>query len=561
MLYLITKALSASWQIRLWFFLSIYAIILVSCSGNEKEVKTVKVSAPQDLEKEVANELAVFITKDSIITIDSVPLTCYRYFNSTYGTSLNWFKGAKLNAKGDSLYNCLLWSQYYGLNPYHYHILPIKANIDSISSGKDFINVTALVKADLLLSDAYYLMGAHLNKGRFYTDSLLLQTNFSKLDKGWDSVLKVGYQTGNIKAAFDSLEPKFYNYRMLKKELANILNDPDLFNLDSIPFVSQKDSVIKRQLIVKSLLKQGFYDTTGTANDSIRLAKALNKLQKKWFIQPDGKIGRYTTQALSYNREKIIKQICMAMERWRWESKFPERYAFINIPAFWLTVFEKDTVVMQSAIVCGKPENQTPILKSKIDHMLIYPYWNVPVSIATKEILPAVQRDTTYIRRKNFEVLGAGNKVLDYTKIPWRKYTKDYLPVRFRQRIGEENSLGVVKFNFTNPYGVYLHDTNSKRYFKTSSRAQSHGCIRLEHFTEFADFLVRDDSVHYTHDSLQVYFAKQEQRKIKLKKPLPIYTRYYTAQADSTGLKLYIDVYRKDEEMMKLIYGAINDKR
>jgi murein L,D-transpeptidase YcbB/YkuD len=454
-----------------------------------------------------------------------------------------------------------LWSQYYGLNPYHYHILPIKANIDSISSGKDFINVTALVKADLLLSDAYYLMGAHLNKGRFYTDSLLLQTNFSKLDKGWDSVLKVGYQTGNIKAAFDSLEPKFYNYRMLKKELANILNDPDLFNLDSIPFVSQKDSVIKRQLIVKSLLKQGFYDTTGTANDSIRLAKALNKLQKKWFIQPDGKIGRYTTQALSYNREKIIKQICMAMERWRWESKFPERYAFINIPAFWLTVFEKDTVVMQSAIVCGKPENQTPILKSKIDHMLIYPYWNVPVSIATKEILPAVQRDTTYIRRKNFEVLGAGNKVLDYTKIPWRKYTKDYLPVRFRQRIGEENSLGVVKFNFTNPYGVYLHDTNSKRYFKTSSRAQSHGCIRLEHFTEFADFLVRDDSVHYTHDSLQVYFAKQEQRKIKLKKPLPIYTRYYTAQADSTGLKLYIDVYRKDEEMMKLIYGAINDKR
>ncbi len=551
-------ALFAKLRIRLCFF-TLITFFLFSCNG-EKEVKTVNVSAPQDLQKEISAQLSELITKDSIITVDSVSLTCYRYFSGEYSNTLLWFKETRLSAKGDSLYNQLLRSNYYGLIPYQYHLLKIKNQMDLINSQKELINVTALVNADLLLSDAYYLMGAHLNKGRFYADSLLLQTNFNKLDHGWDSVLKAGYQTGNIKAAFDSLEPKFYNYRMLKKELATILNDATLFQLDSIPFVSEKDSLVKRQLIIKSLLKQGFYDTSGVATDSIRLAKALNKLQKKWFIQPDGKIGKYTTQAFSYNREKIIKQISMAMERWRWESKFPERYAFINIPAFWLTVFEKDTVVMQSAIVCGKPENQTPILKSKIDHMLIYPYWNVPVSIATKEILPAVQRDTTYIRRKNFEVLGAGNAVLDYTKVPWRRYTKDYLPVRFRQRIGEENSLGVVKFNFNNPYGVYLHDTNSKRYFKTSSRAQSHGCIRLEQFTTFADFLIRDDSLHYTHDSLQVYFAKQEQRKIKLKKPLPIYTRYYTAQADSTGLKLYIDIYRKDEEMMKLIYSK-SDKR
>jgi murein L,D-transpeptidase YcbB/YkuD len=111
-----------------------------------------------------------------------------------------------------------------------------------------------------------------------------------------------------------------------------------------------------------------------------------------------------------------------------------------------------------------------------------------------------------------------------------------------------------LKFNFYNPYGVYLHDTNSKRYFKTSSRAQSHGCIRLEQFTQLADFLIRDDSLHYTNDSLQQYFSIQQQRKINLKNRLPIYTRYYTAHADSTGLKLYLDIYRKDEELMKLLY-------
>ena len=540
---------------RLCFFIVVSIFIFSSCSTETKEIKTIK-STPQDLEKETAKQLTTFLIIDSIITIDSIPLTCYRYFSSQYSNKLLWFNKSELNKTGDSLLRLIEKIYYYGLNPNNYHLLKIKNHIDSVHSNKELINVTSLVKADLLLSDAYFLMGAHLNKGRFYADSLLLQTNFNKLDKGWDSVLVSGYKQTNLKAALDSLEPKFYNYRMLKKELATILNNPALYQVDSIPFMTEKDSAIKLQLIKKSLIKQGLYDSALVANDSIKLAKALNKLQKKWFIQPDGKIGKYTAQAFSYNREKIIKQICMAMERWRWESKFPDKYAFINIPAFWLTVFEKDTVVMQSAVVCGKPDHQTPILKSKIDHMLIYPYWNVPISIATKEILPAVQHDTSYIRRKNFEVLGVGDKVLDYTKIPWRRYTKDYLPVRFRQRIGEENSLGVVKFNFNNPFGVYLHDTNSKRYFKTSSRSQSHGCIRLENFNDFADFLIRDDSVHYTHDSLQVYFIKQEQKKIKLKKPLPIFTRYYTAHADSMGLKLYIDVYRKDEDMMKLIYGA-----
>jgi murein L,D-transpeptidase YcbB/YkuD len=542
---------------RLCFFI-VVSVFIFSCSNESKE-SVVKVSKPQDLEKETTKQLTTFLSKDTIIAIDSIPLTCYRYFGSQYSKQLLWFEKSHCNAKGDSLLKLIEKINYYGLIPGNYHLLKIKSHLASIHSNKDLINVTSLVKADLLLSDAYFLIGAHLNKGRFYADSLLLQTNFTKLDRGWDSILVSGYKTGKIKAALDSLEPKFYNYRMLKKELTTILNDVSLFQLDSIPFITQKDSLIKRNLIIQSLKKQGFYDTIAADNDSVRLAKALNKFQKKWFIQPDGKLGKYTTQALSYNREKTIKQICMAMERWRWETKFPDKYVLINIPAFWMIVFEKDTVVMQSAIVCGKPDHQTPILKSKIDHMLIYPYWNVPISIATKEILPAVQRDTSYIRRKNFEVLGAGDKVLDYTKIPWRRYTKDYLPVRFRQRIGEDNSLGVVKFNFHNPFGVYLHDTNSKRYFKTSSRAQSHGCIRLEKFVDFADFLVRDDSVHYTHDSLQIYFAKQEQRKLRLKKPLPIYTRYYTAHADSTGLKLYIDVYRKDEDMMNLIYKS--DKR
>lgn len=537
-------------------FIIIISIILFSCDNKVvHEIKTIKIITPEQVQIEIEKELSSFLQNDSILIIDSIQLNTYSFFKKNYLKHLIWFNQSQLNSKGDSLIEIIKNCKYYGLIPEEYHYSKIYNEISVINKQKDSVNISSLVKADLLMSGAYYLMGANLNKGRLYPDSLLLQVDFKKLSIGWDSILLSGINNNKIKAALDSLEPKHYNYRMLKKELAIILNDKNYFNFDSIPFISETDSLKKISLIKKNLTLQGFYDTLSSASDSVKLTKAINGFQKKWFIQPDGKLGKYTKQALSYNRDKIIKQISMSMERWRWEeSKFPIKYAFINIPAFWLVVFENDTVVMQSAVVCGKPETQTPILKSKIDHLLIYPYWNAPQSIATKEILPAVQRDISYLEKKHFEVIGKNNEVLDYTKLPWKKYSRNYLPVRFRQRIGEENSLGILKFNFYNPYGVYLHDTNSKRYFKTSSRAQSHGCIRLEQFSQLADFLIRDDSLHYTHDSLQQYFSIQQQRKINLKNRLPIYTRYYTAHADSTGLKLYLDIYRKDEELMKLLY-------
>lgn len=304
-------------EMRLCYVILILCIIS-ACRNGVKQDKKVKISIPQDIDKEIVNQLEQYLTSDSIITIDSMSLICYRYFKSNYTTKLIWFKHSTLTTRGDSLLSYIKHCNYNGLIPNNYHLIEIKNKLDSISVTKNYINITALIKADLLLSDAYYLLGAHLNKGRFYADSLLLQTNFHKLNRSWDSLLKIGYTNSNIKASLDSLEPKYYHYRMLKNELAIILKHPSLYQIDSIPFVTEKDSILKRQLIIKSLIKQGFYDTTFIAKDSIKFAKGLNKLQKKWFIQPDGKLGRYTMQALSYNRDKIIKQISMSMERWRW---------------------------------------------------------------------------------------------------------------------------------------------------------------------------------------------------------------------------------------------------
>lgn len=278
-------------------------------------------------------------------------------------------------------------------------------------------------------------------------------------------------------------------------------------------------------------------------------------------LEPDGKLGKYTKQALAQNKELTIRQMEMALERWRWEPKeYPKKYFWVNIPSCDLHVFEwdkkqkKDTLVLLSNVVVGKPENQTPVLKSKINYLIVYPYWKVPFSIAWKEILPALQHDTSYLRRKGFEVIGAHGKVVDPRKIKWKKYNKTNLPYSFRQRIGEDNSLGVLKFNFNSRYGVYMHDTNSKKYFKTFYRWQSHGCIRLEQYYEAARFIIRDDTLKIPYDTLDAWLGKQEQQKINLRKQIPIYVKYFTAIADSLGLHRYIDIYRKDEQMMKMLY-------
>jgi murein L,D-transpeptidase YcbB/YkuD len=244
------------------------------------------------------------------------------------------------------------------------------------------------------------------------------------------------------------------------------------------------------------------------------------------------------------------------MERWRWRDAPKEKtYVWVNIPKYEMRLIEKDTLVMKSRVIIGEPDHQTPTLKSTIRYFIIYPYWNVPFSIATKEILPILKRDTSYLRRKNFEVLNGANQVVDPSSINWKRYSKTYFPWKLRQAIGEDNSLGVLKFNFENKYGVYMHDTDNRRLFNREMRALSHGCCRLEKFMDFAEFLIRDDSIKYPVDSFLVDLTREKQKYVYARHPVTLYINYFTAEVDEWGgLFLFLDVYKRDEKMIKALY-------
>jgi L,D-transpeptidase YcbB len=258
--------------------------------------------------------------------------------------------------------------------------------------------------------------------------------------------------------------------------------------------------------------------------------------------------------SLGSERQILLKSLVVNMERWRWETEpWGKQYILINIPSYSLIVVDSDQVILKSKVIVGKPDTPTPVLTSKIDCFTAFPDWNVPRKIAVNEILPAIQSDTSYLRRQHFDVIGSGGKILDPGKIAWHELNEENLSFSLRQRHGKDNTLGVLKFVFDNPYIVYLHDTNAKSLFSREMRALSHGCIRVQKARELAKYLIIENKANIKVEDLDSYIALGESQEISIRKPIPIYIRYFTANCDSTGVHVYPDIYDLDASLMRSV--------
>jgi len=467
-----------------------------------------------------------------------------------------WTDTANLLAQADSLVAILKNADENALlaSDYHYYSIDsiIKTKKDSLSKKIDAVKIYEL---NLLLTDAFFKYIVHLNVGRLNVDSLTREWHPEKMDTNLVQVFDYAFKNNKITEVIHSFEPQKKQYKQLKQALKNFKIEFADSNWDSLAS-RESDSLTFKERLKQRLIASHDYFDEFSGNDSIKLMKAIKNFQCRHYLTEDGKIGKLTFKALQRTKQDYIRDIELNMERWRlYDEPSDKRYVWVNIPKFEMKVMEADTLVMKSRVITGAPKTQTPLLKSSIGFFIIYPYWTVPFSIATKEILPILKRDTSYLRRKNFEVLDANNKVVDASKINWKKYSKTYFPWKIRQRIGDDNSLGILKFNFHNKYGVYMHDTDNRRLFNREMRALSHGCVRLEKFVDFAKFLIREDSVKYPVDSLMSDLLKEKQKYVYVKKPPAVYIQYFTAEVDENGaLSFFIDVYRRDEKMRKALY-------
>ena len=249
---------------------------------------------------------------------------------------------------------------------------------------------------------------------------------------------------------------------------------------------------------------------------------------------------------------KHKNQIVAALERWRWERPLPDRYVSVNIPLYQLKVVEKDSVVFESRVIVGKKETPTPNIKSVIRSFIIYPYWHVPKSIVG-EILPAIQQDTAYLKKHNYQVLDKNGKVVKNSSVDWKAYDAETFPYVLRQREGSENTMGVIKFVFANNYGVYLHDTNARGLFSKTERGLSHGCVRVQKAVSLAHYLAKDDDTFVGPEDLDQYLLVQHKLVVDVVKPIPVHLDYFTVEVKDGKVVFYEDIYGWDEEIVRAL--------
>jgi len=249
-------------------------------------------------------------------------------------------------------------------------------------------------------------------------------------------------------------------------------------------------------------------------------------------LSTDGAAGPAVFREMNVPVEKRIEQIIVNMERSRWVPvNLQSNYIVVNIPEYKLHVYENNKLIWNMDVVVGQPAHKTVIFNGEIKYIVFSPYWNIPPGIMRNEVLPGIRANSNYLARHNMEWNG-GN---------------------VRQKPGPNNSLGLVKFLFPNSFDIYLHDTPAKSLFGESSRAFSHGCIRLADAAKMADYLLRNDSAWNTTSIYNAMHAGRE-KYVTLKQTEPVFIAYFTSWVTGNGvLNFRNDVYQRDGRLADAI--------
>jgi murein L,D-transpeptidase YcbB/YkuD len=264
-----------------------------------------------------------------------------------------------------------------------------------------------------------------------------------------------------------------------------------------------------------------------------------------------GALDRPTADALNVPMAARITQVILNLDRWRWlPDDLGARHFLVNVPRFHLIARENGKSVMDMRVVVGKRGNETPLFSDRMETVVFSPYWNVPDTIALEETAPAIARDPEFLSRNNMEVVNVAGKVVPAGDIPWED-PEALEQFRFRQRPGEGNALGYVKFLFPNEHAVYLHDTPADALFKRIGRAFSHGCVRVEEPDVLARYVLRDQP-EWTDEAIHAAMRAGDERHVKLRQPIPVHIVYMTAWVDEQGgLHFEDDVYAYDAKQAR----------
>jgi L,D-transpeptidase YcbB len=469
------------------------------------------------------------------------------YEHNNYATI--WSADGKWAPLSDSLFYFIRHAKRFGLFPSDYHYEVISEISDRIKKDSMAAKDAALwSRADLFYTDALLTIAKHLKQGRLPADSLTLNADSTITSDFYVDVFNNILGSKQLMANLDSLEPQYPEYQELKQSIGRFLDSVKFKNYTYLPY-PYIDSIQFFSLLKLRLFEEKMFDSLPVSLDTTGFQKVITRYQNRKKLKPTGRINERTVRTLNDTQWERYKRIAITLDKYKMlPDSMPVTYVWVNIPAFRMRVIDNyDSIALESKIIVGAAKTRTPELTSDISNFITYPQWTVPYSIIFKEMLPKIQKDTNFLKRQNLMVVDKNDSVLYPSTINWAKLSKDKFPYLIRQREGDDNSLGVLKFNFRNKYSVYLHDTNARWLFSKTDRALSHGCVRVQSWADLANFLVRNDSIKYPSDTLTSWIVRQEKHTVTGFKRVPIFIRYYTCETKNGRLRFYEDIYAEDK--------------
>jgi murein L,D-transpeptidase YcbB/YkuD len=241
------------------------------------------------------------------------------------------------------------------------------------------------------------------------------------------------------------------------------------------------------------------------------------------------------------------------MERWRWMPENLGSYHFlVNLAGYELQEVRAGQVEDRMNVVVGAVATQTPEFSDEMEYVEINPTWTVPYTIATTEMLPKL-RANPFAYATDFDVFMNG-KLISWGGINWAAYGPGSFPFTFRQHPGPKNALGKVKFMLPNRHNIYLHDTPAKDKFLQTTRAFSHGCIRLSRPMDLLTTVVGGDA-GWPQSKIDAVLAAGKTVQVPLPFKIPVHLIYATAFMGANGVEFRPDVYGRDRKLYAALFG------
>jgi murein L,D-transpeptidase YcbB/YkuD len=591
-------------------FVTIISLLFLQACKEETTVVGSVIVLSQDslalhIEKQF-NQWNSLVCQDQLIYMD----TLRNYYKARNYKPLWWDALTGDSASWADLELTFAHSVSHGMD-HRYYQLPFvhchKGAIDSMQSTAKAYR--RLAELELILSNHMLRMYEDIANGRskprdVYGYTYMLPPN-NKKELDFDNFLNEKDKNSII----DNLHNGDTTYNKLRNILIFYLKKKlearsTAIDFSDYPKIEVGDTVailpqVIAKLKAKKLPNDDILNVQDTTIYTAELESLIKKLQEKYSLTPDGIMGYKTYKVINASPTDNIDQVKANMERQRWFTRPNEgAYVYINLPVYEVAMHWEDSVkTMRVCIGKNLPDNydalvkeytdsgwlyklpknmETPQIASKITYMVINPTWTIPYSIIRNEMWWRLVRDPAYLSREGYKVFRGKTEVNGDT-IQWSKVNKDRIPYQIVQNPGPKNSLGTVKYMFSNPFSIYLHDTPSKSAFNKTQRAVSHGCVRLQDPILFGEYLTQN-SKEYDADDFRIMMGYpprdperlkdydptdstaaiqklEETTIVRLEKPMPLYLDYRTVYYDREWkLHFCYDIYDQN----KLILQAMD---